>query len=65
MIGFTVKLPLTGRVCAPISLPISTTEVAFCVVQERTTGFPDAVEVTGLAVKEVILTEPTLSVALA
>jgi hypothetical protein len=65
VIGFTVTLPLDGRVCAGSSLPIRTTEVAFCVVQERTTGLPAAVEVTGFAVNDVILTEPTLTVALA
>src|SRR5450631_3030282 len=54
VIGVIVRLPFTGKVCAPSSLPIRTTEVAFCVVQERTTGLPAAVEVTGLAVKEVI-----------
>jgi hypothetical protein len=32
VIGFTVTLPLEGRVCAGSSLPIRTTEVAFCVV---------------------------------
>ena len=52
VIGVTVKLPLAGRLCAPTSLPIRTTEVAFCVVHERTTGLPAAVEVTGLAVND-------------
>src|ERR1017187_9559459 len=65
VIGVTVRLPLEGSVCAGISLPIRTTEVAVCVVQERTTGLPAAVEVTGLAVNEVIFTEPTVSVVLA
>jgi hypothetical protein len=65
VIGFTVRLPLEGRVCAGISLPIRTTEVAFSVVQERTIGAPAAPEVTGFAVNDVIFTEPTLTVALA
>ena len=65
VIGLTVRLPLAGRLCDGSSLPIRTTEVAFCVVQERTTGSPAAVEVTGLAVNDVIFTEPTLTVALA
>src|SRR5579871_5282416 len=65
VIGLTVKLPLTGRFCGPSSLPTSTTELAFCVVHDSTTGLPAAVEVTGLAVKEVIRTAPTFTVTLA
>jgi hypothetical protein len=65
VIGVTVKLPLAGKLWDPTSLPINTTEVAFCVVQERTTGLPAAVEVTGLAMNDRILTAPTLTVALA
>ncbi len=65
VMGLTVKLPLGGRFCGPSSLPISTTCVAFCVVQDRTLGLPAAVVVTGLAVNDVILTVPTFTVALA
>src|SRR5260370_37261634 len=61
VIGVTVKLPLACRLCDPTSLPIRTTEVAFCVVQEKTTELLAAVEVTGLAVNDRILTAPTLT----
>ena len=65
VIGWITNVPFAGKVCGPISLPIRTTEVAFCVVQASVTGLPAAVEVTGSAVKDVIRTVPTLTVALA
>jgi hypothetical protein len=65
VIGFTVRLPLVGNVCACRSAPTMTTEVAFTVLHERTTGLPAAVEVTGLAENEVMATVPTLTVVLA
>jgi len=52
-------------VCGGSSPPISTTDVALEVVQDRVTGLPAAVEVAGLELNERICTWPTVTVVLA
>ena len=54
VVGFTVTLPLTSSAPAGTPVPVKVTEVAFTVVQERTTGAPEAGEDAGFALNEVI-----------
>ena len=48
-----------------MSLPTITTDAAFCVVHESTTGEPDDVEKVGLEVNVRMVTWPTFTVTLA
>ena len=60
-----MKLPFTARLlCGGMSPPISTTEVAPVVVQDSVTGEPYAVDQLGLAVNDVIIRMPTVTVTL-
>jgi len=65
--GFTVRLPLTGRLFPydAASPPTNDTEVAFDVVQVSTTGAPCTGENSGLALNVRIMVEPTFTVTLA
>jgi hypothetical protein len=65
VVGYTVTLPLTATDPEGTPVPVITTDVAFWVVQDNTTGEPDTGENAGLELNDRICTPPTDTVTLA
>jgi hypothetical protein len=65
VVGYTVTLPFTDSEPPGTPVPVTITEVAFWVVHDKTTGWPDPGENAGLAENVRICTPPTLTVTLA